>query len=387
MHRCRTIPFIHYQGILWQTIGAILSVILIVGCDTRSRSSNERFNANHRGQAPTHKVFSEGEIMLSRAAVSAEQLRASIEQFLDSPTPQSYSLVRELWIVTLRDVESLHLFSLLSLPPHSSDPSITERPFAKYFSRLSSWPIEPGFLDGFDEHPFSGIIFDISTPLTEENLRDQHHITSTREASIGVYALGTILFGLDNTRPADTFMTAKLTQDDRDKGYQSAAELPNNRRRTLAQLQADILANDLSRLATEFGNKTPDNPLMQLAAMSPTELRHLFQRASLEQVTQQLTAIAQQQKANNNATPLRHRWQNYVLAERLLAQTKGWLFMMDNLNRSYEDSVIAESRRYQAALVAMTQVTHAPDEEKPITHWKMAFQHLRSLSKRLKSPQ
>ena len=54
---------------------------------------------------------------------------------------------------------------------------------------IDAWPLLPGFIDNLPGYPHTGIVNDMTLPMTSEVLRAQHQITDTAEVALGFHVI------------------------------------------------------------------------------------------------------------------------------------------------------------------------------------------------------
>jgi hypothetical protein len=113
--------------------------------------------------------------------------------------------------------------------------------------RADSFPILPGYIDGLNEWPDSGIVNDMSLPLTRESLVAQQDATMEGEASIGFQVIHFLLNG--EPGHARDAAALQLVSELSDQDLGELSDQPANRRRVYLQLATDLLVEDLTLLA------------------------------------------------------------------------------------------------------------------------------------------
>lgn len=311
---------------------------------------------------------------LQIALQSTEALGDAVAHLLDAPNEQNHAAAKVAWFTTMHNLEQSALLRFIG--PGASSPfnAITAT-----YQKLTSWPIEAGFLDGFGQHPTSGIVFDLSVPLTEEELRNQHQRTAANEASLGIYAVGVMLFGAENKRSADEFQPQyTLTHGHRSDGYQSPAELPNSRRRALLKLQVALLNKDLNELSQLFDATEPDSPATHFRAMPPEQREALWRTAAAAMLVEQLLAVGQHQSSANPIPQLKeHLWNNQLLARRLSAQLMGLSNSAEFLSDQNDPTKLTEQALQ--AVAALQPLIN--DETTTDRQWQEIYRNLRELAR------
>lgn len=176
---------------------------------------------------------------------SAQKLLGGVEKFLREPTVGHLKTAQAQWRQTALDYQPLAPYSQLAESHPEQFPRLRQLLYD-----IAAHPIQPGYLDSFGPYPYSGLVHNISLPITVPTLRKQHGLTSEQDATLGLYAMHFILFGEKQSRKAADFTPQQLTAEDRARGFTSADELPRNRRRQLLRIQAQLLVEDLQRLHT-----------------------------------------------------------------------------------------------------------------------------------------
>lgn len=271
-------------------------------------------------KTPANDAWRVGYNTLQDAEDSAVGLTQAVSKFLKNPTTENHSAAQKAWLRIMRETERLSLLRYIKQP---ENPAVEE--MIAIYRRLTSWPAEPGFLDGFGQHPTSGIVFDLSVPLTTEELHHQHQRTAPSEVSLGLYALGVMLFGEHNARNPEEFEAIDtLTDALRKNGYQSPEELPNNRRRRLLGLQYVQLVNDLRDFDRRYHANTSDSTASYLTTLSIDQQIELLNRAAMAMLVDQMVAIGKHQSTVEDGVKENNSWEDYVLIRRVHAQLTGW---------------------------------------------------------------
>lgn len=122
--------------------------------------------------------------------LDAASLRLSIDEFLQEPDAQRQQAAQTAW-------RSAHLafLDLAALPLAGP----LREPLAPLLYQIDAWPIEPGYLDQLPAYPDSGLISDLTVPITPESLREQNGFTDSSEVSLGFHALEYLIFDRDAT--------------------------------------------------------------------------------------------------------------------------------------------------------------------------------------------
>ena len=124
-----------------------------------------------------------------------EELKAltnSVEAFLSKPNAEKLITLQNNWVKTH---DALLKVKFLAQTPTSQ----------LMIEQIDSSPIEPGFLDSLPSYPETGIISDLTVPMTEISIREQHQFTDPSEASLGFHVIEYLVF----SRPIEDFIPSE----------------------------------------------------------------------------------------------------------------------------------------------------------------------------------
>lgn len=347
--------------------------LLSVGCSDRGSDilsdSTQATQEDPTTDAASQALREVAEKQVAQAVQSSLALRESVVALLRAASMETLTGAQQAWRKAANDIESLHVFSLLGAPSNSAHPHLFNQQY-----NLAAWPIQPGYLDAYGDHPYSGLVYDVGIPLTTELLRGQHGLTSEGDASLGIYAIEFLLFGESNNRGPMLFQPiTSLNEQHKAAGYEQVHELPRNRRRQLLQLQADLLAADLQQLQQYWQTQEPQ--------ISPRD----YQLATLAMTTGQILDTTQLQNTKSADTPLQRLTLSRQLAERISAQLEGWQQGLVLTDLPNQDSLLVIGQNILESLNAMIQAAPSeqpmPDAIKAMgRQWKTVYQHLRRLA-------
>jgi hypothetical protein len=225
------------------------------------------------------KLWQKSQQHLNITHTKAVDLQEAIKNLLATPDKGSLTLAQQQWRLTMVAYQQLSPLLYLenkNLGHKEIDNIETEHRKAEYIKdsgdknahqdntnnfmginqwrkKIAAWPIQPGYLDSFGPHIHSGIVNDITLSIDSYTLRSQHLMTSSEEATLGLYAIEYLLFGDKeyknerNTNFKRFLKVAELPKSLAQAGL-TINELPNNRRRALIELQTRLLVNDIHTL-------------------------------------------------------------------------------------------------------------------------------------------
>ena len=131
-----------------------------------------------------------------QSIVLAHSLRLAVEQFLQNPDETQHAKVQAAWLNAHSAYVAMSSLPLPALLALDSDITLATN---KLQYQIDAWPIEPGYLDSLPAYPGSGIISDITVPMTAESLQQQHGFTDVQEVSIGFHALEYLIFARERS--------------------------------------------------------------------------------------------------------------------------------------------------------------------------------------------
>lgn len=309
---------------------------MLAGCEPKS--------ADRRAESPvsvlqplpvvtpassTLALWEQQQQQIDTALQHAEQLHQSIAELLHAPTAEQLATTRTAWQQTVEAFEPLATIDRLA----RKQPHPTWQALANQFSRIAAWPSRLGYLDDNGIHGATGLIFDLDTPISAEEIRHQHRLTGDYDLTTGLYPIGQILMGYGASRDAEVFnVVATLTDALRVKGFERVQEVPSNRRRQLIELQSTLLLDDI-RLLSNLWQARQSNSAINAFSQLPLEVQnqHLY-NAAIDVVAGQLSELHEQadlpvwqaSQESTHAQELRvARWQAQLAGADLWLTTLG----------------------------------------------------------------
>ncbi|MGH1470492.1 MAG: imelysin family protein [Cellvibrionaceae bacterium] len=324
----------------------ILAILLLSACEKES-SDDENYSRNENHSKPPIEITSSqssetnasikitadelifSEKLLTSLVDSSNTLQQSIQQFLTEATEENFKKAKGDWITSHANMQAFAPY----LAIQQSNPGLFS--FLKHFQiSIDTQPIQPGFLDYFSEYSHSGIVNDIALPLTTNNLRRQHGITDNSDVSIGFHAIEYILWGEVGNRPLSDFIDQNTLSDTQQKEGLSVIDLPNNRRRTLLQLQTSLLVDDISALESFWNDQ---QGLFRTTYFSlPAESRHqLIKSGAILRLKKEFDSLNNlldtEEKTAAHLNPDNHEFHNQFA----LKNTKDIIALLTSINASF----------------------------------------------------
>ncbi|MFN3712193.1 MAG: imelysin family protein [Alcanivoracaceae bacterium] len=219
---------------------------LVAGCEPSAPPSSH-------GEAQTGVVVSAAERevtdllrreqhdKLRRLSARAGVFQDAIDGLLTDPRDERLATAREAWgqLYGSFNEAVVVLVCRAAEDPH----------FAQLLQRVDGFPILPGYIDGLEQWPDSGIVHDISLPLTRESLLAQQGITAQEETSLGFQVVAFLLYG-EPEHPRQPVDFTRITEVAEDEPL-TVEEQPANRRRSYLSLATTVLVEDLQALTAD----------------------------------------------------------------------------------------------------------------------------------------
>lgn len=309
-------------------------------------------------------AWQQGMALLGESFRQVEQLQPQVQHLLDAPSAETLALAHQQWQETVQAYERFYVFTRLGL--------VQPRVYAALLDQhqsVGAWPVQPGFLDRYGEYAHSGIVFDLDLPITEQRLRGQHGLTDAADVALGFYALQFILFGERDGRDiADLQPISGLAEQQRAEGYVHEKELPNNRRRQLAQLQISLIRSDLMQMGTSWQAARP-----AFETMLPAQWVQTMLRAAQAMATEQMMALTEHshyaQQPDDEIV-----WMGKQLARRFTAQLQGWQSVLELMPNRTAEPLVAPTAH------AVSQLQQWSDTADSETLLRQTHQALRTLA-------
>lgn len=313
---------------------------------------------------------------LAQALQASMLFNQTTEHLLRAADLNSLTAAQHAWHGAAKRIEAFYVFSRLGSLSTSAHSYLANQQY-----NIAAWPIAPGYLDAYGEHPYSGLVFEAGLPLSASLLRQQHGMTAQSDAALGIYAIEYILFGENNDRRPSVFQPiTELSDQDQATGYQKVEELPGNRRRQLLQLQTSLLLEDVRQLQQYWETHQP--PVRDAD----------FKLAALTMTTEQIIEAAQLQKPKTDESLQQRLKRGQQLAERMGAQLAGWqqgLGLLEMPNRA--DLILISQNAIDRLQIISSQRTAQPlaiahDIKAQRSQWQLVYQDLRNLAIALTPP-
>ena len=205
--------------------------------------------------ARSESFWLEGKDQLTALKRQSQKLHTAVEVLLATPSPSALQTAQTTWVETERQLIQLSFYFQLA----DTSPQYFKTLY-NTSKNIDGHPIQPGYLDGFGEYTYSGIVHDIGFELSTASLRQQNRAMDDEEILLGIYAIEYMLFG-ENNRLSDDFIIANALNDEQQKaGLLTPQEIPANRRNALLDLQVRILLEDINTLDALWEQTQTETP-------------------------------------------------------------------------------------------------------------------------------
>ncbi|MDA1369228.1 MAG: hypothetical protein O2971_00495 [Proteobacteria bacterium] len=249
-----------------------------------------------------------------------DELQSQVVIFLDDPTTASINNVRSAWLM------AHNAYELSSLHRYFANLVLSEEESLLLFQlqyRMNHWPILPGYIDYVEGFTDSGIVQDITVPLSIPSLQEQHGVFDLAEASLGFHVIEFLLWGenLDKRSPrpvSDYQVVTQLGPVQVEEGLE-LDQLSNNRRRQLLLLNTQSLVDDFNTMRLRWLAGS-DRFSSSLNNLDSGELLAMVIEAMTGMLTQELLVrslypLLNGEYVDSIQSPFSHSTQNAVSAQ------------------------------------------------------------------------
>ncbi|MEM6768105.1 MAG: imelysin family protein [Bacteroidota bacterium] len=226
-----------------------LSISLFISCNNSSFTSS--------GSGDEHAELKKGIIdtyakivyaNYQDALIEAKNMHDAIDAFVENPKNVAlFTAAKDAWLTAREPYGQTEAFRFSNGPVDDADGPE---------GLLNAWPMDESYVDYVAENATAGIINDLSTypKLTKSMLEELNEAGGEENVAVGYHAIEFLLWGQDNTSPAELKSGQRPNTDFVDGG----TALNADRRRLYLQLCADLLVENLQNLVEEW---EPNNPM------------------------------------------------------------------------------------------------------------------------------
>ena len=287
---------------LQRMVFGLLALTMIAACEPTAKEPPPRAETGQRirGEIDTFTIdpafFERGAQALQAQLDSSLALRLAAQRFLDKNDETHWQQLRDQWIASHNQWHNSQFYLASSQQYPSSLPALT-----RAARNVHSTPITPGFIDGIPGYPKSGIVFDITVPITAKDLRSQHQSYSKEEVSIGLHAMEFLLWG---KQLSDYSEARSITQEEVFRGIKQE-QLPTPRRRAYLLLLTELIVEDSRQLVADWADST-----QRLNRLRPNQKRKLISGNAI----QQLSLLVNRPEYNHAEYSQDLSWQSALLS-------------------------------------------------------------------------
>lgn len=347
----------------------------VIGATSTPPTEKKKQNLLGANIKQTEQMFSSGHAALNTSLESAKALTQGIESFLRSPTQENLSKTQTLWMRATIDYRSFNFFRHIGLV----EPSIFAR-INRLDYQVSGFPIQPGFLDTFGAYKYSGLVHDISFPISEESLTNLHGLTDLGDIVLGLYAIEFLLFNAGQARDIKDFIKVVSINDAfKEQGFKQIEELPNNRRRKLLTQQAQILQKNIHQLSKDWSGDKKTSAQHLWEDIEGIERLSIIQRATKSSLTELMIEIGELNSTEIENTRIPPGIYNAQLSEqksyiyRALQSIQQGAVMLNPQTESKITDAISKA-------IQLTQPNKENDKKPKKEYWREVFSAVKNSS-------
>lgn len=238
---------------------------------------------------------------LTQLHQDTEQLLSSVETFLDNGSIENWAAIQSSWQRVHNQWHSSAFF--LSAVQRFSNPGF---PLTKILDNIHSAPITAGYLDSIEGYPFSGLVNDITVPITASAIRAQHQRFDAGEIALGLHVVEFFLW----QKTPDSFAKPELARLKPEKS-KPINQQPGNQQQTISiEQRRGKMLQVVAKLLTEDSQ--------QLLTLWPATAELSDKKHHQEQVNPILTGAISQLLAMTVHSPVgdnRYAWQQQICVD------------------------------------------------------------------------
>lgn len=284
----------------------VISITALSGCTPSPESSSQQQAAAAIAKPALYVNEADAEILarqlwqqsfekLNLVSEEAAQLQTTIKVLLNNTDEAALTKAQSQWQKVFVLYQELLPFLFIEHP-------LLSQTLANWRYQLAAWPLQPGYLDSYDVYIQSGIVNDINQAITVTLLRQQNGRTDIEEVVIGLYAIEYLLWGDKPRLSPKRFRSQSKVPLALEQAGLKISELPNNRRRLLLKLQAELFSGDLALLKDQWQQDgSIENSFSQLTTKEKLNALH---RGLSKQLTEIETLLAYKVDINESGSNL-----------------------------------------------------------------------------------
>lgn len=267
-----------------------LLLIAAIGCEEQKPSTAEQSAPQQQTDLPqvteaaNLAVWQQGDVLLQHSRDQIGALRTATQQFLANPKDLQLAALKTQWHKAHNSLLAFsYLFAVADAQPGLFVQLETRR------ERLDGWPIQPGYLDYYDVYTHSGLVNDIAVPVTAKALRAAHQQFDSSDLTLGFHPIAYLLWGENGQRPISDFQPQQsppVPADSAAGDIPQLQDLPNNRRRALLGLMAELLVDEIASLQQQWQGNGKHRKIF--SGLNTLQQAELLRAAALNLIERQL---------------------------------------------------------------------------------------------------
>lgn len=326
---------------------------------------------NAQTQQISNAMFKAGADALDESVRNFIALKSAIEKFIAAPNQDKLIAAQQIWLEAVLSYRHFFYFRHIGLVAPDKLPQLNQLDY-----QLASFPIQPGFLDTFGDYPYSGLVHDISFPLSKQSLSNQHGLTDLSEVVLGLYALEFMLFDSGRERNYEDFLQVDtLDKEHKERGFEQLQEIPNNRRRQLLSLQAEILIDDAKLLLSLWQSPAQETTYKRWNDLSASD-KHTIAASALESaLTQVLLEIGSLNQHEDQETVISpHILGGVSTTDKLNAQRNFITYSLESMLNAIKFLPDGIANQISLNLTNAIEVSTKPEfSNNPKEYWQEVF--------------
>jgi putative iron-regulated protein len=177
-------------------------------------------------------------------------LKSKITTFIDAPSESGFNQVKSAWLAAREPYGQTEVYRECSGPVDTDESASTPWGLGNE-GQMNAWPIDESYIDyvqvGTEPYAnnYASIISNTSQPITIDLIANANEGVDDKSISAGWHAIEFLLWGQDNTVPAENLPGQRLYTD------YSTAEFASRRGEYLL-LTTDLLLSDLQNLVNTW---------------------------------------------------------------------------------------------------------------------------------------
>jgi Imelysin len=230
-------------------------IVALMGCDKHvGQLPEDQSNNNQQRQldqkSSTRKqglpagFKSSASAQLGQFHQLSTQLHQAVNQFLQDHSDENWQSLKAQWIAAH---EQWHLCDFFFAPIREFQTMYSA--LRAPINNIHSAPVTAGYLDSIEGYPFSGLVNDITVPISAQAIADQHQRFDEEEVAVGLHVIEFFLWGKTISDYDTSTIDVNTTGTD-------LKNHPVTRRRQYLSVLAQHLENDANDISHKWHELT-----------------------------------------------------------------------------------------------------------------------------------